>query len=40
MYSPLTGGGSIEDLDRYEKRFIEYMDGLWPQPAAKRRGRR
>ena len=40
MCSPLIGGGSIENLDRCAKRFIEYMDGMWPQPAAKQRGRR
>lgn len=41
MCSPLKGGGAIENLDRCAKRFIEYMDGLWPQPAKPvRRARR
>ena len=27
MCSPLLGGGSIENLDRYARRFLEYMRG-------------
>lgn len=27
MCSPLLGGGSLENLDRYARRFIEYMRG-------------
>jgi sugar phosphate isomerase/epimerase len=27
MCSPLLGGGSLENLDRYAKRFLEFMRG-------------
>jgi len=27
MCSPLLGGGSLENLDRYARRFLEYMKG-------------
>jgi sugar phosphate isomerase/epimerase len=27
MCSPLLGGGSMENLDRYARRFLEYMKG-------------
>lgn len=33
MCSPLADGGSIEILDRYARRFLEYMEGL-PRTAA------
>jgi hypothetical protein len=26
MCSPLLGGGSLENLDRYARRFVEFMD--------------
>lgn len=28
MCSPLLGGGSLENLDRYARRFLEYMGGI------------
>jgi sugar phosphate isomerase/epimerase len=28
MCSPLLGGGSVENLDRYARRFLEYLDNL------------
>jgi sugar phosphate isomerase/epimerase len=28
MCSPLLGGGSLENLDRYARRFIDYMRGM------------
>ncbi len=33
MCSPLQGGGSLENLDRYAKRFLEYMKKHGVQPA-------
>jgi sugar phosphate isomerase/epimerase len=34
MCSPVLGGGSIENLDRYAVRFLEYMAGIRAVPAA------
>jgi hypothetical protein len=28
MCSPLRGGGSIENLDRYARRFLEFLRSL------------
>jgi sugar phosphate isomerase/epimerase len=33
MCSPLSGGGSIENLDRCARRFIEYMQGIFGRSA-------
>jgi sugar phosphate isomerase/epimerase len=34
MCSPLLGGGSIENLDRYAAQFLRYMAGVTAAPAA------
>jgi hypothetical protein len=28
MCSPLEGGGSMENLDRAARRFLEYLEGV------------
>lgn len=33
MCAPLKGGGSIENLDRCARVFLDYMAALWPQPS-------
>ena len=30
MCSPLLGGGDLENLDRYARRFLEFLEGLEP----------